>query len=103
MTIKYDKLVRDRIPEIIRASGRKASVRTASAEEVRTYLVRKVAEEATELAENPSLEELADLLEVLHALAREMNVDLGQLEQVRLKKREARGGFEQRVVLLETD
>ena len=71
MSIKaYDKLVRDRIPEIIQADGKRCVVETLSDEGYLSLLDRKLDEELAEYQESKSLEELADLLEVIRAVVR---------------------------------
>lgn len=105
MTI-WNKLVRDRIPEIIEASGSKAVTRKLLPSEVTTALKAKLLEEAAELAEATTAEavaaEAADVLEVLQALCDEYAVQITHVTEVQLRKRNERGGFTERVFLLET-
>jgi predicted house-cleaning noncanonical NTP pyrophosphatase (MazG superfamily) len=96
-SISYGKLVRDRIPEIITAKGKEAHVRTLQASELFEALMAKLGEEADELrrAEPDSqLEELADLREVLAALAATLGYSDEQVEQAAREKRARRGGFQ---------
>lgn len=100
----YDKLVRDRIPEIIEARGAKASFRTCADDaEYLTRLVAKLREEIDELdaAENADeqAEELADVLEVVAALCVRLGLDPAEVEAIRAKKAAERGAFEKRLVL----
>ena len=97
--MKFDKLVRDRIPEIIEKNGSVAVTRTLTDEEYRVYLEKKLDEEVTEYHESKSIEELADILEVVNALC---GCDLMALDQVRLRKFCERGGFEAKILLMET-
>lgn len=99
----YNKLVRDRIPEIIRASGAKCTTETLSHERYIAMLDAKLQEELSEYQESKSLEELADLLEVMGAVVKARGNTWEQLRQVRMKKREERGGFEQRILLKEVE
>lgn len=99
----YDKLVRDRIPEIIEGRGGKAAFRTVEAAEYLTRLADKLREEAAEFAEKPSQEELADVLEVVRALMSAHGWTPEDVERVRAAKAEERGAFEKRLVLVETD
>jgi predicted house-cleaning noncanonical NTP pyrophosphatase (MazG superfamily) len=101
--IVYDKLVRDRIPEIVAATGRRPVTRIAEPEEYRRRLEDKIREELAELCEPGArrAEELADLLEVLYALAELEGLTLGELESLRACKAEQNGGFQNRVVLSE--
>lgn len=87
------KLVRDRIPEIIRASGREPLVEVATGAEFGQLLRAKLQEEVAEFLDSGTPEELADILEVLHALAREVGVTPDSLEELRRTKAEERGGF----------
>ena len=68
-TIHYDKLVRDEIPQIIEGQGKKAVTRILNDNEYREYLEKKLDEEVAEFHESKEVEELADILEVLIALA----------------------------------
>lgn len=96
------KLVRDRIPEIIRRTGVEPIVRAADAQEYRGLLRAKLVEEATECRDSASAdelaEELADVLEVVHALADAHGIDQDRLEKLREAKAVERGGFVERLV-----
>lgn len=100
--IIHNKLVRDRIPEIIEECGRKCGWEVLSDEEYLRRLDEKLQEELDEYMEDKSLEELADLLEVLMAVA-EARGSFAEVERIRLKKREKRGGFEKRILLKSAD
>ncbi|HLD00945.1 MAG TPA: nucleoside triphosphate pyrophosphohydrolase [Candidatus Nanoarchaeia archaeon] len=95
----YPKLVRDRIPEIIQSKGSIPIFRIASEEEYHQKLKEKLQEEVEEFLKDESEEELADILEVIKALAKLKKVDDKDLELLRKKKAEERGGFEKRIVL----
>lgn len=95
----YHKLVRDRIPEIIEASGKTCTWETLSDEEYLQLLDEKLNEELAEYQESKSLEELADLLEVVQAVVRARGWTPEQLEQLRADKAAQRGGFEKRILL----
>jgi predicted house-cleaning noncanonical NTP pyrophosphatase (MazG superfamily) len=98
-TTGQGKLVRDKIPQIIRSKGQEPVVHTASAEEFSIHLRDKLREEVEEfLASDNDPEELADILEVLHALAGQAGIDQQQLERLRAAKAEKRGGFSDRIV-----
>ncbi len=98
---KFNKLVRDKIPQIIEAGGGSCVTRKLSRNEYLQALDQKLDEELAEYHEDQNIEELADLLEVLYAAAVARGYTLEQLEQVRKEKALARGGFEKRVLLLE--
>jgi predicted house-cleaning noncanonical NTP pyrophosphatase (MazG superfamily) len=97
----YDKLVRDRIPQIIAASGKQCEVRTLGPEEYGERLLAKLREEADEaVASGGDVGELADLLEVIHALLEHRGIARDELEQARAEKERARGAFRDRLLLL---
>jgi predicted house-cleaning noncanonical NTP pyrophosphatase (MazG superfamily) len=98
---EYGKLVRDRIPQIIRQGGAEPVTYTAGPEEYRNRLRDKLGEETAEFLEADDArapEELADVLEVVHALAADLGIDTDQLEKIRAAKANERGGFADRVV-----
>ena len=97
----YNKLVRDRIPEIIEKSGKTCVVETLTDEMYIEMLNAKLNEELAEYQESKSLEELADLLEVMGAVVKARGYTWDSLTAIRKKKREARGGFEKRILLKE--
>ena len=100
-TKTYYKLVRDRIPEIIEADGKTCVCETLSDEDDLTLLDQKLNEELTEYQESKSLEELADLLEVMQAAVKARGWTLEDLERVRADKAAKRGGFEKKILLKE--
>lgn len=91
------KLVRDKIPQIIIADGRTPIVRTLSDEEYLSELDRKLNEEIAEYQADKSLEEMADVLEVLLAICEARGHSVDELMEVCDKKREKRGGFRDKV------
>ena len=98
-TMDHGKLVRDKIPQIIRSRGQEPVTYTADIEEYSIRLRDKLREEVEEyLASDDDREELADILEVLYALARQTGTDQQQLEKLRAAKAEERGGFADRVI-----
>ena len=97
----YHKLVRDRIPEIIEADGKTCVYETLSDEEYIRLLDQKLNEELAEYQESKSMEELADLLEVMWAVVRARGWTLDELEQVRADKAAERGGFTKKILLKE--
>jgi predicted house-cleaning noncanonical NTP pyrophosphatase (MazG superfamily) len=97
--MSQSKLVRDKIPQIIRSKGLEPIVRVAGTEEYRDSLRDKLREEVEEfLASDDDPEELADILEVLFALAEQAGNDRQQLEKLRAAKAEERGGFADRII-----
>ena len=100
----YHKLVRDLIPQMIEATGKTCVTSrlepNAHLEEIKT----KMQEEALEFQEATSREEeLADILELVHTALAIYGVTYEQLEQVRVQKREQRGGFSQGIYLIEVE
>ncbi|MFB4318854.1 hypothetical protein [Actinomadura sp. 21ATH] len=94
-----EKLVRDRIPDIIRSTGREPATRVADHAEYAALLRAKLHEEAGEYTDSGDPSELADILEVLHALAALHDLTPEDLESRRAAKAKARGGFTHRLVL----
>ncbi|MGY5875451.1 MAG: nucleoside triphosphate pyrophosphohydrolase [Candidatus Thorarchaeota archaeon] len=94
-----EKLVRDRIPEIIREKGTSPQVRVADKNELDLLMRQKVVEEAEELLESGAIEEVVDLLEILSALISLREFDDATFERMRYDKRKERGGFEKGYVL----
>lgn len=100
-TIQYNKLVRDRIPEIIEVCGKRCVCSTLSDEEYLTKLDEKLNEELAEYQESKSMEELADLLEVIRAVAVARGSSMDEVEAIRRDKAAKRGGFEKKILLTE--
>ena len=96
---EYNKLIRDRIPEIIEAAGKQCIVEVMNEDEYLEALDCKLEEELAEYQADKSLEELADLLEVMYAVVVARGYSIEELERVRKQKAEKRGGFEKRLRL----
>lgn len=103
----YHKLVRDRIPEIIQQSGKKCVTKILTDEEYRKELQKKMTEELNEYVQAESseqaIEELADLLELIHALAKCHGSTIEEVEAFRKKKAAERGGFKEKIFLIEVE
>ena len=97
----YNKLVRDRIPEIIEASGSSCVIEILSDEDYLRMVDAKLDEELAEYHKDQNIEELADLMEVIYAAALARGYTLEQLEQVRTEKAARRGGFAKKILLKE--
>lgn len=95
----YNKLVRDKIPEIIEADGKECKTRILFNEEYIAALEEKLNEEVAEYQTDKNLEEMADVLEVLQAICMARGYSLAELEAVRAKKVEKRGGFKEKILL----
>lgn len=103
----YNKLVRDKIPQVIETHGLQFETRILSEEEYKTEVAKKFAEELCEFEETDSpqdaVEELADILELIHAAAELNGSSFTEVEEVRAKKAEKRGGFKERIFLIEVE
>lgn len=100
-TQKYNKLVRDRIPEIIETSGKTCVTEILSDEEYLKMIDAKLDEELAEYHQDQNIEELADLTEVIHAAVIARGYTLEDLERVRAEKTSKRGGFQKKILLKE--
>lgn len=98
---QFHKLVRDRIPELIRAGGEIPHTRILDEGEYALQLERKLDEEVAEFHADRNPEELADILEVVLALAELLGVSRGELEEIYRSKHEARGGFSEHIFLID--
>ena len=99
----YNKLVRDNIPELIRSQGETPHVRILSGQAYTAALERKLDEETMEFHREKNLEELADILEVVYALAAVQGCTKEELLAVYNEKHEKRGGFERRLLLIKSE
>ena len=99
MRKEYNKLVRDRIPEIIAANGKPAQIRVLSEEEYVSALEKKLIEEVGEYLEGKELSELADVLEVVQALAENAGVSFDELLAMKEEKQRTNGAFHKRLFL----
>ena len=97
----YNKLVRDYIPEIIQSAGKSCTTEVLSDEDYLSMLDAKLDEELAEYHESGSIEELADLMEVIYAAACARGSSPADLEQVRVRKAEERGSFNRKILLKE--
>jgi len=100
-TITHNKLVRDKIPQIIEQAGKSCIYETLPDNQYFQMLNKKLLEEVTEYLESGTVEELADIGEVLYAILVFKNVSMEEYQKIRLDKRNARGGFTERILLKE--
>lgn len=101
--MEYGKLVRDNIPAIIEDSGQQAVTRVLGHAEYDVALDDKLLEEVNEYLESGELEELADIQEVVLAIAKLKGLSAADLEVIRRQKADQRGGFEGRIFLDRTE
>ncbi len=97
----YDKLIRDRIPELIESSGKECTVRELEGDEYSQKLKQKLLEEVKEYLESGKFEEIVDIFEVLRYLVKAHDKTIEELEELRQDKKEKRGGFEKGLLLQE--
>ena len=100
--MKYNKLVRDKIPEIIKNKGIVPITHIASDDEYWTKLKEKLQKEVDEFMKDDNAEELADILEVINAICGYKKINKNKLEKLRKKKSKERGGFKYKIILDET-
>jgi len=98
--INYNKLIRDKIPEIIKSCGKKAIVEKVSEDELLNYLNEKLEEELNEYKESGAIEELADLIEVVYAILDCKGITSEEFDDIRSTKNKERGKFKEGLVLL---
>lgn len=99
----YNKLVRDKILEIIKNNGQKSTHKILDDEGYVKELVNKLSEEVEEYKSDKNTDELADILEVIYALAKLHNCTPEQLEEIRAEKAKKRGGFNEKIFLIEVE
>lgn len=99
----YNKLVRDRIPEIIKSEGRNVKTKILNDEEYRCELNKKLQEEVKEYIEDNNIEELADIVEVIYGILNSMDVSIEEFEKVRKAKAEKRGALKEKIFLEEAE
>jgi len=99
----YNKLVRDKIPEIIRCNGKEAEVIVLNNKEYYKYLIAKLHEEVQEFIESDDVEELADIMEVIDNVLKEKRVKWSDIIDIQKEKREKRGGFNEKYLLVSVE
>lgn len=97
----YNKLVRDKIPEIIQKAGKECNIRVLEDNEYIYYLNKKLEEEFEEYLESQEIMELADVVEVIYAILDARGVGIEEFEKIRKTKRDSRGGFNERLFLID--
>ena len=95
----YNKLVRDKTPNIIKANGGECKFHVANNDEYEILLFAKLREKMDELYLNFCAEEIADVLEVIEVIARRKGITLDEIKSEKTNKRESRGGFRKKIVL----
>ena len=99
---KFNKAIRDKIPEIIQKDGHTCNIQTLSDEKFLVEIEKKLSEEVAEYQNDKNPEELADILEVIYAIAQLKGISKEELEKIRIKKLQDSGGFEKNLFLIDT-
>lgn len=99
----FNKLVRDKIPDVIIKNGEKPVTRLLSDEEYLDELNKKIKEEVFEYIESGSVDELADIEEVLRAILDAKSVSISDFENIRMVKAQKRGAFKNKIFLEYTE
>jgi predicted house-cleaning noncanonical NTP pyrophosphatase (MazG superfamily) len=99
----YNKAIRDKIPEIIKESGKNCNVKKLDDSEFLIRLEKKLVEELEEYQESKNVEELADILEVIYRISKLKGVVSDELDKIRQKKAEQRGKFDDNLFLVDSD
>ena len=101
--IKYNKAIRDKIPEIIAESGKKYNLKQLDDESFLAELEKKLIEEVNEYSESKDVEELADLLEVIYRISELRGVNSDELDKIRKEKAKERGKFDSNLFLIDAE
>ena len=99
MRKNYNKLIRDKIPELIEESGRQVSTKKLSQEEYLQALIDKIVEEINDYRSSENEEEIADIYEVLDCLVELKEYEPMHIDYLRMKKRDAQGSYKDRILL----
>ena len=102
-TKKYNKVVRDKIPEIIEESGKKYTLKQLDDASFLAEIEKKLIEEVNEYSESKDIEELADILEVIYRISELRGVNSEELDEIRKDKAEKRGKFASNLFLIDAE
>lgn len=108
MKTLYNKLIRDRIPEIIGKDGTTFKTHVLDDDDFKVELLRKLVEEAKEVAgakddKKEIVKELGDILEIIDYIVKSFNLDVDEIEKVKSERKDSRGGFDKKLFLEYTD
>lgn len=98
----YNKLVRDKIPDIIKSKGEKCKFEVLNGEDYKDFLDKKLNEEVAEYQSSKSLSELADIIEVVYTIAKTRGFTPEQMEELRILKEKSKGSFNKGILLIES-
>ena len=99
---KFNKVIRDKIPEIIQKDGQTCNIQILSDEKFMVEIEKKLSEEVKEYQNDKNPEELSDILEVIYRIAQLRGISKEELEKIRIKKMQDKGGFEKNLFLIDT-
>lgn len=99
----YNKAIRDKIPEIIEKSGSKSNIESLPDSEFLSVMEKKLDEEVAEYHQTKSVEEIADIMEVIERIAELRGVSVEELNKIKNEKAKMRGKFEKNLFLIDTD
>ena len=102
-TKKYNKVIRDKIPEIIEESGKKYTLKQLDDASFLAEIEKKLIEEVNEYSESKDIEELADILEVIYRISELRGVNSDELDEIRKEKAEKRGKFASNLFLIDSE
>ena len=100
---KYNKVIRDKIPEIIAESGKKYTLKQLDDASFLAEIEKKLIEEVNEYSESKDIEELADILEVIYRISELRGVNSDELDEIRKEKAEKRGKFDDNLFLIDAE
>ena len=100
---QFDKAIRDKIPEIIKESGKNCNVKKLTDSEFLTQLEKKLVEELSEYQESKNVEELADILEVIYRISELKGITSDELDCIKNEKAKKRGKFDDNLFLVDAD
>jgi len=101
--IEFNKAIRDKIPEIIKESGKNCNVKKLKDSKFLIELEKKLIEELTEYQESKDVEELADILEVVYRISELKGITSDELDRIKNEKAKKRGKFADNLFLVDTD
>jgi len=101
--MKYNKLVRDNIPKVIKKSGKNPVIHIANEEEYWKKLKEKLSEEVDEFLKESNEEEIADILEIIDAICKFKGFDKKKIDEIKKQKAEKRGKFDDKIILDEVN
>ncbi|MFH1503682.1 MAG: nucleoside triphosphate pyrophosphohydrolase [Candidatus Diapherotrites archaeon] len=101
--MKYNKLVRDKIPKVIKESGKRPEIHIADNQEYWEKLKEKLSEEVDEFLKESNEEEISDILEVIDAICKFKKFDKKKIDEIKKQKIEKRGEFKDKIILDEVN